>query len=179
LYQVNIKNANNVFIGLMEAETSHWQGNGTTLYPPDPWADNLQSSDPDFKWCPSKNAQVAFQHRQFKPWRMTLTHRQCRMGLYQIIRNSTNINLYSQGWWTFVMGPSRTLCSVDCQDNGAIYQGNSKLYVYGIGSINVKNLVSEDTGSGLTSIVTHAANQGSLHDIFQTAVVAAYLKESA
>jgi glucan 1,3-beta-glucosidase len=76
------------------------------------------------------------------------------------------------------MGPSRTLCSVDCQDNGAIYQGNSKLFVYGIGSINVKNLVSEVAGSGLNSIVTHTANQGAVHDIFQTAVVAAYLRQS-
>lgn len=58
LYQVNINKAKNVFIGLMEAETSHWQGNGTTVYPPDPWSDNLQSSDPDFKWCPASNAQV-------------------------------------------------------------------------------------------------------------------------
>jgi glucan 1,3-beta-glucosidase len=78
------------------------------------------------------------------------------------------------------MRPSRTLCSVDCQDNGAIYQGNSKLFLYGIGTINVKNLVSESTAAGgLNSIVTHAANQGSVHDIFQTGVVAAYLKQSA
>jgi glucan 1,3-beta-glucosidase len=77
------------------------------------------------------------------------------------------------------MGPSRTLCSADCQDNGAIYQGNSKLFVYGIGAINVKNLVSESSGAGLNAIVTHTANQGSVHDIFQTAVVAAYLKQSA
>jgi glucan 1,3-beta-glucosidase len=106
------------------------------------------------------------------------------MGLYQIVRNSTNINLYSQGWWTFVMGPARTFCSTDCQDNGGLYQGNSKLFVYGIGTINVKNLVSESvsgTGSGsesLNSIATHAANQGAVHDVFQTAIVAAYLKQS-
>jgi len=77
------------------------------------------------------------------------------------------------------MGPARTLCSIDCQDNGGLYQGNSKLFVYGIGSINVKNLVSESAGTGLSAIVTHAANQGSVHDIFQTAVVAVYLKQSA
>lgn len=78
LYQVNINNAQNVFIGLMEGETSHWQGNGTQVFIPDPWSDSLQSSDPEFKWCAATNAQ-------------------CRMGLYQIVRKSTNSNLYSQG----------------------------------------------------------------------------------
>src|ERR1700680_1496382 len=42
----------------MEGETSHLQGNGTTAYPPDPWTDNLQSTEPDFKWCPSTSAHV-------------------------------------------------------------------------------------------------------------------------
>ncbi|KAJ4367429.1 hypothetical protein N0V83_007011 [Neocucurbitaria cava] len=159
LYQVNINNAKNVYIGLMEAETSHWQGNGTTVYPPVPWTDSLTASDPDFKWCSATNAQ-------------------CRMGLYQIIRNSSNINLYSQGWWTFVMGPQRTFCSTDCQDNGALYDGNTNLFAYGLSSINVKNLVSESGGGNLKAIATHAANQGAIHDVFQTAIIAAYLRQS-
>src|SRR5262245_51308392 len=105
---------------------------------------------------------------------------QCLMGLYQIIKNSTGVNLYSQGWWTFVMGPSRTFCSTDCQDNGAIYEGNSKLFVYGIDTVNVKNLVLEhEPGTdSLSAIVTHADNRGAVHDVFNTAVVAAYLKQS-
>jgi len=100
------------------------------------------------------------------------------MGLYQIIRNSKNINLYSQGWWTFVMGPSRTFCSVDCQDNGAIYENNSKLSIYGLDTINVKNLVLERRDGKLTEVVTHADNQGGTFDVFKTAVVAAYLRQS-
>lgn len=42
----------------MEAETSHWQGNGTTFYPPDPWTDTLTATDPDFAWCAADDAQV-------------------------------------------------------------------------------------------------------------------------
>ena len=166
LYQVNIHGARDVFVGLMEAETSHWQGNGTTYYPPAPWSSApLWPSDPDFSWCAPADAQ-------------------CRMGLYQIVRNSTGVNLYSQGWWTFVMGPQRTFCAADCQDNGALYAGNERLFAYGIGTINVKNLILEEktAGSGvgvkLTAVVTHADNQGAVHDVFQTAVVAAYLRES-
>jgi len=79
------------------------------------------------------------------------------------------------------MGPSRTFCSVDCQDNGAIYEGNSKFFAYGIDTINVKNLILESGSSinSLSTVVTHAANQGNVHDVFQTAVVAAYLRESS
>ncbi|KAK1751241.1 glycoside hydrolase family 55 protein [Echria macrotheca] len=161
LYQVNINNAKNVFIGLMEAETSHWQGNGTTVYPPDPWAGSLLPQDPDFKWCSPQSGQ-------------------CRMGLYQIVQNSSNINLYSQGWWTFVMGPARSFCSVDCQDNGALYTGNKKLFVYGVDTINVKTLVMErGEGGKMVNVVTHADNLGSTFDVFKTAVVAAYLRQSA
>ncbi|CAK7200150.1 hypothetical protein SEUCBS139899_002840 [Sporothrix eucalyptigena] len=162
LYQVNINSAQNVFVGLMEAETSHWQGNGTALYPPSPWAADstpLLNSDPDFKWCAPSSAQ-------------------CRMGLYQIVRNSSDIFLYSQGWWTFIMGPARTFCSADCQDNGAWYEGNKRLFVFGLDTINVKNLVLEGTGpTSLAATVTHADNRGAVHDVFNTAIVAAYLKQ--
>ena len=103
------------------------------------------------------------------------------MGLYQIVRQSTGVNLYSQGWWTFVMGPQRTFCSTDCQNNGAIYEGNSKLFAYGIDTINVKNLILEGDANkgGLTAVATHAANQGAIHDVFRTALVAAYLRQSS
>jgi glucan 1,3-beta-glucosidase len=78
------------------------------------------------------------------------------------------------------MGPSRTFCSTDCQDNGAIYEANSRLFVYGLEAINVKNLVLEpDTGGAtLSAIVTHDDNRGSVHDVFSTSVVAAYLRQS-
>ncbi len=79
------------------------------------------------------------------------------------------------------MGPSRTFCATDCQDNGAIYEGNSKLFIYGIDTINVKNPCLEvEPGSGsLSPVVTHIDNQGSVHDVFNTAVVAAYMRQSA
>lgn len=78
------------------------------------------------------------------------------------------------------MGPQRTFCSTDCQDNGALYDGNSKLFIYGIGTINVKNMVLESvSGVKKKVVVTHAANQGAKHDVFDTGVVAAYLGQSA
>lgn len=77
------------------------------------------------------------------------------------------------------MGPARTFCSTDCQENGAIYEGNSKLFIYGIDTINIENLVLEGSDGKLVPVVTHKDNQGAVHDVFQTAIVAAYLRQSA
>ena len=44
------------------------------------------------------------------------------MSVYQRVIDSSNINLYSSGFWNFVAGPSRQMCSTDCQDNAVIYE---------------------------------------------------------
>jgi glucan 1,3-beta-glucosidase len=50
---------------------------------------------------------------------------------------SSNINLYSAGFWNF-------WCSVDtCQTNAVIYENNTKLYSYGVSTINSKNMIME------------------------------------
>ncbi len=51
LYQVNINNAKNVFIGLQQGEAAYWQGTGNKLLAPEPWTSSLLPSDPDFSWC--------------------------------------------------------------------------------------------------------------------------------
>ena len=77
-------------------------------------------------------------------------------------------------------GPARKMCSTPCQENGAIYGGNSKLFVYGLDAINVKNLVLEmnSVNGSLAAVVTHADNLGPVKDVFDTTVVAAYLRQS-
>jgi glucan 1,3-beta-glucosidase len=103
------------------------------------------------------------------------------MGLYQRVSNSSNINLYSSGFWNFVSGPSRSLCSTDCQANAALYESNSKLYSYGLSTINSKNLLLESGVGGDKDVaaVLRTANSGAAHDGFPTAIVAAYLRQSS
>ena len=60
LYQVNIHNAKNVFIGLQEGESAYWQGTGNKLLAPEPWTKSLLPSDPDFSWCAPDSAMVCF-----------------------------------------------------------------------------------------------------------------------
>ena len=102
------------------------------------------------------------------------------MGLYARVPGSTDINLYGIGWWTFVHGPQRTFCGTDCQDNAAIFENNSRLFVYGLTTINSEVLVLEPaaSGQGYVAAVTHAGNEANVKDVFQTAAVAAYLKQS-
>ena len=78
------------------------------------------------------------------------------------------------------MGPARTFCANDCQDNAAIFENNSKFFAFGITTINSKTLVLEPGagGKGYVAAVTHAANGANVKDVFQTAAVAAYLKQS-
>ncbi|GAB1315552.1 Family 55 glycoside hydrolase [Madurella fahalii] len=139
LYQVNIHKAENVFIGLQQGEAAYWQGAGNKLLAPEPWADSLLPSDPDYDWCGAEDVQ-------------------CCMGLYQLITESRNINIYSSGFWNFVAGPDRTMCTDDCQDSAALYESNSKLYVYGLSTVNNKNLILEKAGNTTTPVATRVNN---------------------
>ena len=72
------------------------------------------------------------------------------------------------------------MCSTDCQENAIFYENNTKLYSYGIGTINNRNLVVE-SGPGGTKYavaVTSAANNAGVKDIFKTAIAVAYLRQS-
>ena len=140
------------------------QGQGNILLPPVPFADSLLSSDPDFSWCAATDAR-------------------CRMALYQYVANSTGVNLYGGAFWNFRAGPSQSLCTGDCQTNAILYENNEKLYSYGIGTINDKNMVLE-TGPGGNVKMVAAARDANLgiplagFTIHTPAFVAAYLRQS-
>ena len=82
------------------------------------------------------------------------------MSIYQSVFDSSNINLYSSRFWNIVAGPSRQICSTDCQDNAVICKNNTKLYSFCIASINNKNLVVESGpgGTKYASAVIRADN---------------------
>ena len=103
------------------------------------------------------------------------------MGLYQRVSGSRNLNIYSSGFWNFVAGPQRTMCSSDCQDNAALYASNSKTFVYGFSTINSMNPILEADGDSSAAApgATRVDNSGAQYDGFNTAVIAAYFKWSA
>lgn len=165
LYQATLFNARNVFIGLQQGEAAYWQGNGTVAPAPQPWQSVLQPSDPDFSWCAADD-------------------QQCRMGLYQRVINSTDVNIYASGFWNFVAGPMRTFCATDCQNNAAQFIGNQRFFSYGLSTINNVNAILESGVGGDRNVaaatkVQNAANAGGMQAIGMVgAVVAAYLRQS-
>lgn len=164
LYQLNFHNAKDVFVGLEQGEGPYWHGQGNTPLPPAPFANSLRPSDPDFSWCPADDAE-------------------CRMALYQHVTNSTGVNLYGGAFWNFRAGASQSLCTGDCQTNTVLYENNQKLYSYGIGTINDKNMVLETGpgGNAKTVAAVRDANFGfplSGFTIHWPAFVAAYLRQS-
>ena len=101
------------------------------------------------------------------------------MGLYQYIRESSQLNIYSSGFWNFVSGPTRAFCASDCQGHAALYEANSKMFVYGFSTINSKNLILHGSGNGTLAAIPHTTNPGTAHDGFGTASLAAYFGQSA
>lgn len=165
LYQSTLFNARNVFIGLQQGEAAYWQGNGTVAPAPQPWQNVLQPSDPDFSWCAADD-------------------QQCRMGLYQRVINSSDVNIYASGFWNFVAGPQRTFCATDCQNNAAQFANNQRFFSYGLSTINNANSILESGVSGDSNVAAaaktqNAANAGGMQAIGMVgAVVAAYLRQS-
>lgn len=66
LYQVTIRDAENVFVGIQQGEAAYYQGVGNTLLAPSPWENNLLASDPDFAWCNRNASSVSYpQHESW------------------------------------------------------------------------------------------------------------------
>jgi glucan 1,3-beta-glucosidase len=58
LYQYNLNNAQNVYIGMQQSEAPYWQGSGSASLAPAPWT--AAGSDPTFSNCGSSDGQVSF-----------------------------------------------------------------------------------------------------------------------
>lgn len=59
LYQVTIRDAKQVFVGLQQGEAAYYQGTGNTLLAPQPWDKDMLASDPDFPWCAANAVSVS------------------------------------------------------------------------------------------------------------------------
>ncbi|KAI1304383.1 glycoside hydrolase family 55 protein [Xylaria venustula] len=100
LYQLNLRNANNVLVSLLQSETNYDQGDHVQQTPPAPWvADVTNWGDPDFSWCSGGDTR-------------------CRMGFANYINGGSNIYTYASASWVFFSGPGYQACAgaYECQD---------------------------------------------------------------
>lgn len=127
LYQYNLHNARNVYIGMQQSETPYWQGTGAPALAPAPWTNNLIPSDPTFSSCDPTDAQ-------------------CRMALFQTINGGEDLFIFGSGFWTFFnafLDPSNpgTSCTDNCQTNAVEISGTKGLKYYGVNTRFNTNLI--------------------------------------
>ena len=105
LYQLNLFEASNVFVSLLQAETNYEQGANTQQTPPAPWVANVNTwGDPDFSWCGGGD-------------------KTCRMGPSNYINGGSNIRTYASAAWAFYKGPGYQSCDAgayNCQSTSTI-----------------------------------------------------------
>ncbi|KAJ6784595.1 hypothetical protein PWT90_05519 [Aphanocladium album] len=96
LYQLNLFNAENVLVSMLQSETNYDQGDHTPITPPAPWKPDSSRNDPDFSHCKQRDTR-------------------CRMGFGNYITGGKNIYHYTSASWAFFSGPGYQKCA-DGQD---------------------------------------------------------------
>lgn len=98
LYQLNLRQASNVVVSMLQAETNYEQGDNAASIPPAPWeADVGGWGDADFSWCEGGA-------------------KRCRMGLANYIQGGSDIFTYGSAAWAFFSGPGYQGCGrFECQ----------------------------------------------------------------
>jgi glucan 1,3-beta-glucosidase len=142
LYGVNINNAQNVYIAMVEIETPYWQPNPPTspnVLAPHPWNPNLSFGDPTFDNCAGSSDPNCY-----KAWGLRIS-------------GGSGVLIYGMATWTFFDNfdgnwpPSLTPCEAagECQENAFSIAGTPlQSYLFGISTKTVKNMVVQEQGSG-------------------------------
>ncbi|KAI1413046.1 glycoside hydrolase family 55 protein [Hypoxylon sp. FL1857] len=145
LYQLNLRNAENVMVSLLQSETNYDQGDNTQQTVPAPWtADTQNWGDPDFSWCGGGD-------------------KRCRMGFANFIQGGSNIYTYASASWSFFSGPGYQGCSGDCQDYMHwISQTPANLQAYGLCSKSTTTTLRTGDGTNINTQPDFTGSWGGL-----------------
>ncbi|KAH8171772.1 pectate lyase superfamily protein [Sarocladium implicatum] len=100
LYQLNLRNAENVVVSMLQSETNYEQGDNAQSLVPSPWtADKSGWGDPDYAWCGGGDGH-------------------CRMGVSNWVNGGSNVYYYGSASWAFYSGPGYQKCADEnnCQE---------------------------------------------------------------
>ncbi|KAK1826285.1 putative glycoside hydrolase family 55 protein [Podospora conica] len=92
LYQLHLRDAENVVVSLLHSETNWDQGEYAKRLAPAPWTAHAEWQDPDFDWCEEGIKAL------------------CRVALANLINGGSNIYTYASASWAFYTGPGMELC---------------------------------------------------------------------
>ncbi|KAI1384809.1 glycoside hydrolase family 55 protein [Hypoxylon trugodes] len=134
LYQLNLRNAANVMVSLLQSETNYDQGDHTEQIPPAPWKADVQNwGDPDFSWCGGGDTR-------------------CRMGLANYVQGGSDIYTYASGSWAFFSGPNYQKCSDFCQnDLHWVAQTPTRFQAYGLCTTGTQNVLHLADGTHIVA----------------------------
>lgn len=119
LYNYQIANAKNIWMGLAQAETPYYQANPNALTP---FAPNAKYSDPTFSTCTSDSCR--------KAWGLRVV-------------NSSNVLIYGAGLYSFFENYSQTcLTTESCQRNMVSVENSHSTWLYGLSTKASTNMVT-------------------------------------
>ncbi|KAI9370088.1 pectate lyase superfamily protein-domain-containing protein [Aspergillus egyptiacus] len=126
LYNYQLSNARNIYMGLIQTETPYYQTNPNSLVPFTPQVQAWK--DPDFAHC---------------------TTDACRKAWGLRIMNSSDIYVYGAGLYSFFENYEQTCIAEDsCQEN-MVEVDCSDVHIYGLSTIATVNMIASSDGSSL------------------------------
>ena len=122
LYDYQISDASNVFMGLIQHETAYFQGNPTALQP---YTIQSAYNDPDFAECTQFNCD--------RTWGLRVV-------------NSTNVFMYGGGMYNFFENwNSACLDYEDCQERMVDLRNSSDVYLWALSTKGSAYMISYET----------------------------------
>ncbi|PYH83679.1 pectin lyase-like protein [Aspergillus uvarum CBS 121591] len=125
LYNYQVSNAKNVFMGLIQTETPYYQANPNALTPFTP---NTTWNDPDFSYCTTDSCRKAWGLR---------------------VLSSSETYVYGAGLYSFFDNYSQTCLDTEsCQEN-IVEVDCSDVHIYGLSTKASTNMVTSASGDTL------------------------------
>ncbi|KAE8375487.1 pectate lyase superfamily protein-domain-containing protein [Aspergillus bertholletiae] len=125
LYNYQVTNAKNVFMGLIQTETPYYQANPNALTPFTPQA---KWNDPDFSYCTTDGCRKAWGLR---------------------VQNTSDMYVYGAGLYSFFENYGQTcLATESCQEN-MVEVDCSDVHIYGLSTKASMNMITSNTGASL------------------------------
>ncbi|KAE8385789.1 hypothetical protein ETB97_001033 [Aspergillus alliaceus] len=125
LYNYQVTNAKNVFMGLIQTETPYYQANPNALTPFTP---QTKWNDPDFSYCKTDGCRKAWGLR---------------------VMNTSDLYVYGAGLYSFFENYGQTCLDTEsCQEN-MVEVDCSDVHIYGLSTKASTNMITSSSGVGL------------------------------
>ncbi|KNG86511.1 exo-beta-1,3-glucanase Exg0 [Aspergillus nomiae NRRL 13137] len=125
LYNYQVTNAKNVFMGLIQTETPYYQANPNALTPFTP---QTKWNDPDFSYCKTDGCRKAWGLR---------------------VQNTSDMYVYGAGLYSFFENYGQTcLATESCQEN-MVEVDCSDVHIYGLSTKASTNMITSNSGASL------------------------------